>query len=76
MSELQFLATWLGLLLNFLVVPTLVFVVRIEKRLTTLEVGSVERRRITDRRCPIDTGSCPINNRRFTDGKEETKVSR
>lgn len=61
MNILTEIAPWL----NLVIVPTFAYVVLIERRLTKIEQGEMDRGKRVDRRCPIETGKCPITRQRF-----------
>ena len=63
MSELMKFVRPLLEILNLVLIPILVLVNNIHKRLTTLEIRQYDRRSITRTRCPIDTGRCPVYSR-------------
>ena len=51
--------------LNVVLIPILIYVVNIEKRLTKMETGTDNRQGLRERRCPIETGRCPITRQRY-----------
>ena len=60
-NELAQLTPWLNLIL----VPMFGYVINIERRLTKLEQGIKDRQGQRVRRCPIETGTCPIARQRY-----------
>jgi hypothetical protein len=51
--------------LNLILIPTFGFVIAIERRLTRIEQKSTDTQGLRERRCPIETGTCPIARQRY-----------
>jgi hypothetical protein len=51
--------------INVVLIPTFCYVVSIEKRIAKMEQGTQDRQGQRERRCPIETGRCPIVRQRF-----------